>query len=242
MITDRPRTARRRPAAAKPPEKRKKGLNGMNAINVYKMTEKIKNGDVGALDALRRECLAEMATAKRKHKAADKARAKMCEKLAGRNDLPANLRGSWITADGRQAACDGRFAVVWDDQMEGCAEVDEGLDKIDFVRYFAAANDGEQVRKNVARADVLNACTAVMRQARAVGEKWPLVFVCGGYFDPRMMRDVVETLADSEGEPLILCRNAQKMAAGLIIRAMNGDALVMPVNVGKKLPSLVAEI
>ena len=217
-------------------------LNGMNAIKVYKMTEKIKNGDEGALDALRRECLVEMATAKSKHKAADTARAKMCEKLAGRHELLANLRGSWITADGRQAACDGRFAVIWDYPVEGCAEVTEGLDKIDIGRYFAAANDGEQVRENVARADVLNACTAVMRQARAIGEKRPLVFVCGGYFDPRLMGDVVGTLADSEGEPLILCRHAKKMSAGLIIRAMNGDALIMPVRVGEKLPALVAEI
>ena len=214
----------------------------MNAIKVYQMTEKIKNGESGALDALRRECLTEMATAKSKHKGSDKARAKMCEKLAGRHELPANLRGSWITADGRQAVCDGRFAVVWNDPLEGCAEVSESLDKIDILRYFAAANDGEQVREKVAREDVLNACASVMRKARAIGEKWPLVFVCGGYFDPRMVRDVVETLADSEGEPLILCRNAHKTEAGLIIRAMNGNALIMPVNVGKKMPSLVAEI
>ena len=214
----------------------------MNAIKVYQMTEKIKNGDAGALDALRRECLAEMATAKSKHKVADKARVKMCEKLAGFHELPENLRGSWITADGRQAACDGRFAVIWNNPVEGCAEVAEGLDKIDIGRYFAAANEGEQVRENVARADVLNACTAVMRQARAIGEKRPLVFVCGGYFDPRLMRDVVETLADSNGEPLILCRNAQKMEAGLIIRAMNGDALIMPVRAREKHPTSVVEI
>lgn len=214
----------------------------MNAIKVYQMTEKIKNGDAGALDALQRECLTEMATAKSKHKGADRARPKMCEKLAVCDYLPANLRGSWITADGRQAACDGRFAVIWNDPLEGCAEVAECLDKIDLDRYFAAANDGEQEQKNVARKDVLNACAAVMRKARATGEKRPLVFVCGGYFDPRIMRDVVETLADSDGEPLILCRNSQKMAAGLIIHAMNGDALIMPVRVEKKMPALVAEI
>lgn len=166
-------------------------------------------------------------------KGADSARINLSERLSKSKKLQNSIRGAWINSCGNQMLCNGYFAIQYDYPVTGCVNIPQDITppQIDKVITDAKDNNGTCIIKP--KKQLIDACTQAIKLAKAQGTG-PLMRISGKtitdtqvdiYFNPRLLRDIVNTLTNDVNGITVRVSNRYNAATNpIFIQGGNGCA------------------
>ena len=173
-------------------------------------------------------------------KGADCARIKLSERLSKSKTLQDSIRGAWINSCGNQMLCNGYFAIQYDYPVADCVNIPQDITPPQIDKFITDAKDNNGTCIIKPKKQLIDACTQAIKLAKAQGTG-PLMRISAKtitdtqvdiYFNPRLLRDIVNTLTNDVNGITVRVSNRYNAATNpIFIQGGNGCACLCPVKV-----------
>ncbi len=188
----------------------------MNAKNIIEFINDYQNGNMYALDALKRQAMAELEASTAKCPQLIKARQAYAAKLKKEQKQRPALAGAFTLDDGKQYLCDGYMLVRYSDVLDNIEKVEDVplMDGLKKLCDDISQNNGDKLQ--FTKKHLLEKCAAALVDFKAKGftkNNRPPLFKIGidypAYIDVNLFKTCI-SLLDENGNGITLITSTRK--------------------------------
>lgn len=204
----------------------------MNAKNIIEFINDYQNGNEYALDALKRQAMAELEATMAKCPQLIKARQAYAAKLKKEQKQRPALAGAFTFDDGKQYMCDGYMLVRYSDVLDNIEKVADGAPLVVSLKNICddiSQNNGDKLQ--LTKKYLLEKCAAALVDFKAKGfikKNRPPLFKIGidypAYIDVNLLKSCI-SLMDENGNGITLI-TATKNGGLLYLQGKESEGMI----------------
>lgn len=213
----------------------------MNAKNIIEFINDYQNGNETALDALKRQAMAELEATVAKCPQLIKSRQAYAAKLKKEQKQRPALAGAFTLDDGKQYMCDGYMMVRYSDVLDNIEKVADGVPLMVGCKKLCddiSQNYGDKLQ--LTKKYLLEKCAAALVDFKAKGftkkNRPPLFKIYPAYIDVNLFKSCV-SIMDENDNGITLVTN--KRNSSMYLQGKDSEGMICQIRYDDEYPSPV---